>query len=559
MAKTAKKTLRAQKSEISALLIIGIFVSLTFWVPHIDSFNISKFAVLVLGGLVIGVLLLTSKRTASNFGVSQALIVVFMALLLVNLFTSNNLYKTLLGAQGRNNGVITYLCLAILAFYASIKFTSRDLPKLLWTLFSLGVLQATYNLVQLADIDPVSWNNPYGLILGTLGNSDFAAALLAICLVATMWLAVMSTKNKAQMFSLILVCLIELVILIQSNVRQSLVLFAFGFSVLVYSQLRASYPRLSMAWVSAAFGGGIVAVLGTLQIGPLSSLMFKESITYRGDYWRAAWRMFIDHPIFGVGLGNYGDYFNQYRDSLQVERRGPAVGSDVAHSISLDFLAMGGITLGGAYLLLVVFSLYLVARRFKQTSGSEQTNVLIVFSLLGCYLLQSLISIDQIGLAVWGWIFIGVALSLTADKDPDRTSHQKVRVVASLSVIATFLSFVLVAIPNWRADSALKQLAQIPSEQAGIDVRSIRLDFAKKLVEIVPSNSQYKTQSALYLLSNGQAEGIDYAKRALEQNPRDSSAYRFLILAYSDLQDAASVAKYKAESLKIDPFNPELK
>lgn len=559
MAKTAKKTLRAQKSEISALLIIGVFVSLTFWVPHIDSFNISKFAVLVLGGLVIGVLLLTSKRAASNFGASQVLIVVFMALLLVNLFTSNNFYKTLLGAQGRNNGVITYFCLAILAFYASIKFTSRDLPKLLWTLFSLGVLQATYNLVQLADIDPVSWNNPYGLILGTLGNSDFAAALLAICLVATMWLAVMSTKNKARMFSLILVCLIELVILIQSNVRQSLVLFAFGFSVLVYSQLRASYPRLSMAWVSAAFGGGIVAVLGTLQIGPLSSLMFKESITYRGDYWRAAWRMFIDHPIFGVGLGNYGDYFNQYRDSLQVERRGPAVGSDVAHSISLDFLAMGGITLGGAYLLLVAFSLYLVVRRFKQTSGSEQTNVLIVFSLLGCYLLQSLISIDQIGLAVWGWIFIGVALSLTADKEPDRTSHQKVKVVASLSVIATFLSFVLVAIPNWRADSALKQLAQIPSEQAGIDVRSIRLDFAKKLVEIVPSNSQYKTQSALYLLSNGQAEGIDYAKRALEQNPRDSSAYRFLILAYSDLQDTASVAKYKAESLKIDPFNPELK
>lgn len=559
MSKSAKKTRSQSKSEISALLIIAVSVSLTFWIPHIDSFNISKFTVLVLGTLILGLIMLTSKRISRNFAISQVLIVLFMILLVINLLTSNNFYKTLLGAQGRNNGVITYFCLSVLAFYASTKFTLRDLPKLLWSLFSLGVLQAAYNSVQLADVDPVAWNNPYGLILGTLGNSDFAAALLAICLVATMWLATMNSKNKALALLLVTVCLIELVILIQSNVRQSLVLFAFGFSILIYSQLRVRYQKLSVAWASAAFGAGILAVLGSLQIGPLSSLIFKESITYRGDYWRAAWRMFIDQPIFGVGLGNYGDYFNQYRDLLQVGRRGPAVGSDVAHSIPLDFLAMGGITLGGAYLLLVAFSLYLVARKFKKSSGSEQTGVLIIFSLLGCYLLQSLISIDQLGLAVWGWIFIGIALSLTVDKESDKSSKQKVKVFSSLSVLTTFLSLVLVAIPNWRADTALKQLAQIPSEQAGIDVRLIRLDFAKKLVEIVPSNSQYKTQAALYLLSNGQAEGIEYAKSAIEQNPRDSSAYRFLILAYGDLQDEANVAKYREESLKIDPFNPDLR
>jgi tetratricopeptide (TPR) repeat protein len=329
---------------------------------------------------------------------------------------------------------------------------------------------------------------------------------------------------------------------------------------LVYSELASKSKPISLVWGGFVSIAGFLALLGTLQIGPLTKFLFKESITYRGDYWRAAWRMFTDNPTFGVGLGNYGDYFNRYRDAAQVARRGPAVGSDVAHSMPLDFLAMGGITLGIAYLALVVYSVFLVISKIRSLEGINKQQGYIVFSLLGAYLLQSLISIDQIGLAVWGWIFIGVALSfarerkLIAPVDPHLA-----KVFIPTAVLVTAISFVSVSVPMWRADSALKQLASVPAEQQGIDTRAIRIQIASNIESITPRDSQFKTQIALYLLSNGQAEGIEYAKKALEQNPSDSSALRYLIIAYGQLNDPVNQQKYKAEALKIDPFNPDLK
>ena len=183
-----------------------------------------------------------------------------------------------------------------------------------------------------------------------------------------------------------------------------------------------------------------------------------------------------------------------------------------------------------------------------------------MFSLLGAYLLQSLISIDQIGLAVWGWIFIGVALSFAKERKliAPVDAHLS-RIFIPIAVFVTAISFVSVSVPMWRADASLKQLANVPSEQQGVDNRAIRLQIASEIESITPRDSQLKTQIALYLLSNGQAEGIDYAKKALEQNPSDSSALRYLIIAYGQLNDAVNLQKYKAEAVLIDPYNPDLK
>jgi O-antigen ligase len=560
MAKAPKQQAQKSGKGIWGPLILGIVVSLTFWVPHLDSFNISKFVVLGIGVLILSASALPNLKMMSQAKAGSYLLLVFVIMLLVNLFTSPNTYKSLIGALGRNNGVLTYFFFAVLAFLISIRFKLNDLPKLLWALAGLGVFQTFYNILQLADADPITWNNPYGFILGTLGNSDFAAALLAICSIATLWLARMHAANKKIAFGLVALVTIQFVVMLESNVRQSLVLFFFGIAVLVYSELASKSKPISLIWGGLVSVAGFLALLGTLQIGPLTKFLFKESITYRGDYWRVAWRMFSDNPTFGVGLGNYGDYFNRYRDAAQVARRGPAVGSDVAHSMPLDFLAMGGITLGLAYLALIVYSVFLVIAKIRSLEGINKQQGYIVFSLLGSYLLQSLISIDQIGLAVWGWIFIGVALSFAKERKIVTSLDSRLSTIfVPITIAVTAISFISVLVPMWRADSALKQLASVPAEQQGVDTRAIRLQIASNIESITPRDSQFKTQIALYLLSNGQAEGIDYAKKALEQNPSDSSALRYLIIAYGQLNDPTNQEKYKAEALKIDPFNPDLK
>jgi tetratricopeptide (TPR) repeat protein len=221
---------------------------------------------------------------------------------------------------------------------------------------------------------------------------------------------------------------------------------------------------------------------------------------------------------------------------------------------------MGGLTLGFAYLAIITYSVYLVVAKIRSLDAANKYQGYIILSLLGAYLLQSFISIDQIGLAVWGWIFIGIALSLRKERNAVEDKPRNVSVIlVPITILATFLGFIFVAVPTWRADSTLKQLASVPAEQQGIDTRAIRLDLASKVESILPRDSQIKTQISLYLLSNGQAEGIDYAKRALLQNPSDSTALRYLIIAYGQLNDSENLQKYRAEALKIDPFNPDLK
>ena len=560
MVKASKKKIEANNSGVWMPLTLGVLVSLAFWVPHIDAFNISKFTMLVFGVFVLSALAIREISVSRSGGLGSYLLLIFTVLILMNLFTSPNEYKTLVGALGRNNGVITYFCFAALAYFVSVRFKLSDIPKLLWSLAGLGLLQTIYNIMQLAKADPIKWNNPYGFILGTLGNSDFAAALLAICSIATLWLARIYLHKKLASLSLVILVGVQFVVMLESTVRQSLILFFFGIGIFIYSEVSGRSKRLSLVWAGAVSVVGLLTVLGTLQIGPLTKYLFKESIAYRGDYWRAGWRMFTENPIFGVGLGNYGDYFNRYRDATQVARRGPSVVSDVAHSMPLDFLAMGGLSLGIVYLVIISYAVFLVIAKIRNLEGVNKQQGYIILSLLGAYLLQSFISIDQLGLAVWGWIFFGIAFSLSRERKlVGKLDRNMSRIFVPVTISVTFLSFVFVSVPSWRADSALKQLASVPREQQGVDARALRLGLASKIESITPRDSQFKTQIALYLLINGQAEGIDYAKRALIQNPSDSTALRYLIIAYGQLSDAENLQKYKAEALKIDPFNPDLK
>jgi O-antigen ligase len=97
---------------------------------------------------------------------------------------------------------------------------------------------------------------------------------------------------------------------------------------------------------------------GFLQKGPLSTLLYQDSITYRGDYWRAGIRMISEHPLFGVGFDSFGDYYFRYRDLTSATRRGPLIYTNSAHNYFIDFAANGGLFYLLLYLLFTSFEIY---------------------------------------------------------------------------------------------------------------------------------------------------------------------------------------------------------
>ena len=100
--------------------------------------------------------------------------------------------------------------------------------------------------------------------------------------------------------------------------------------------------------------GVVNIVLSFFQIGPLSDLIYKGSMSARLYYWDTAIRIWSDFPITGVGLDQYGDWLRVYRSTEEMQRN---LTADSAHSVYLDILSGGGVIL---FLPFVCFTLFTI-------------------------------------------------------------------------------------------------------------------------------------------------------------------------------------------------------
>jgi len=473
----------------------------------------------------------------------------FILALFISLMIAPNFQLALYGPSGRLTGFLTYLCFAILFLAIAQSDSKLDIKSVTASLTFLGGFQTFYNLLQIAKLDPIDWNNPYGLVVGTLGNSNFTIALTAICWIASFWHLIHFGRRGTKVLIAILLIL-EIYVMWQSQVRQGFILIGFGLAAVFVSKLTLRSKKLGILAACCFASLGILTLLGALQKGPFAEIIFKESVTYRGDYWRAALSMFKDNPITGVGLGHFGQAFASYRDLTQVSRRGPSFVSDQAHSVPLDFLSMGGLIFASPYLILIFVVLHRALRIMKKDGLKQSQDLLILLILFGAYFLQSFISIDQIGLAIWGWVFLGLIANRTYGLRPvsNRRKRKTLQNVAQLVLAGVAITIIT---PQWKSNTILRDSTAI----VGSDENSNYLRL-QKLMELDSTliDSHYYSEAAKFLLANRQIEGIDFAKRALEMNPNDLDALKYLVIAGKQSQNLQLIESYGSRLIALDPY-----
>ena len=120
----------------------------------------------------------------------------------------------------------------------------------------------------------------------------------------------------------------------------------------------------------------------------------ESSFKIHLSLWKTAWRMFLEHPVLGVGSGHFGDFFGQYHF---VPYAGQATWGN-AHNLYLHQLAERGL-LGFAALALVLGTMLVRSwKKYQQTHS-----FLSLWSL--CWMLSFLVmnlteSAFQVGM-VW--------------------------------------------------------------------------------------------------------------------------------------------------------------
>lgn len=148
-----------------------------------------------------------------------------------------------------------------------------------------------------------------------------------------------------------------------------------------------------------------------LQFSPTQSSQVTDlSFVGRTSENIAAWRMFLDHPILGVGLGNFRDNYQDYSRELGLDRR-RTVRSPA--SLYLELLSEQGIVgiVIFIFLLSLIFREMVSARNNFQLSGmsDESFQVMALIAGFAGYMFSALFKNSAYSNVFW--VIVGIALA----------------------------------------------------------------------------------------------------------------------------------------------------
>jgi hypothetical protein len=290
---------------------------------------------------------------------------------------------------------------------------------------------------------------------------------------------------------------------------------------------------------------GLVATLGVLGQGPLSSIFTKRSFQIRiHAYWETAAEMGLRHLFFGVGPDQFAYQFNRFYSLENRRVFGPLV-TDNAHNYFLQFFAEIGI-FGALFFLLL--SLTTFAKTFRDLSHANASDLALkvaVISTLTVYFAQALISIEHIAINIWFWILLGLLSGKTnsaestqelpknsakSQRISSKSKVSKSQISSVNKVIATATGIFLFTISSllYNLDNKVWKIDQSFKTQQGSDLTQEDLTSLTRATQRWPFDAQLATRASSLLLTFGQGTALETLKRAIRMSPESSPALTLL-------------------------------
>jgi len=545
---------------VRAALLIGIPLASVIMLPEfsMDPINVPKaFALHIVGVLSLAFLISNfNSLWAKRFRTASIIGVVFILFLFSTLlFSGAPKIQQIFGAGGRATGLISYLALVVLLLCAMLISNVSNVKLFAFAILGVGGLNVFYGLIQASGGDPVKWSNPYSPVIGFLGNPNFSSSMIGLsCVVATA-LVLQFKVGKLVVFSLVGYELLALYVILKTQSIQGFVVFGLTTGIMVLIALYKS-EKIKKIYVAiyALFGAvvGVTAIFGMVNIGPLSAYLYKISVRQRGYYWNAGIEMLKANPVFGVGLDSYGDWYWSVR-SAPAALNSLNANTNSAHNVYLDIASNGGFPLLIAYLALNGLVLSRGIKHLKDSPKFDPYFSAIFVGWIG-YQAQSFISINQIGLAIWGWLFGGLILGYSLiDSSPvlqgkgfKGTAKKGNLQVLAITSLVSIVGISIVAPPFMTDHSFITALKSRNGEQ----VLAATQKYPK-------SNSRNFTAAQLYQNSQMNDQAIAIAEDNVKVNPRDF--YSWAMIANLSPVESEKAKNAVKQMKKLNPRNKDIK
>ena len=205
---------------------------------------------------------------------------------------------------------------------------------------------------------------------------------------------------------------------------------------------------------------------------------------------------------------------------------------------------------------------YLIRKYFKKNSHFDPV-LTSIFSIWCAYQIQSLISINQVGVGVWGWLLTGALIGYPKDRKLDENlmanssksrKNRKSRTNSSKTLDAKsgLSSFILLVLGFCLAFVPFNADHKYYSAYSARDLNAM-MDAVKTLGSTSWHISQVIETS---MKNNYVAQAAEMDNYLLQRNPRDFFAWRVRYYLSTSTPDQKSEALKMLK--KLDPYNPEI-
>jgi len=515
------------------------------------------------------------------------------------IINKQNLATFFMGAYARNFGLLTWisLCLIFLNILSNTKLEPEKFVR--QGLMTLVVFATTYGLIQLLGLDPLPWLQKSKRVTLTLGNANFAGALIGMLAFVPLAFALF-TKNLRPRILYFLIAFLCAFAGIQSNTFQSIAMLALSVLIFISFYFVNSTKKshkvvkngiyfllgsFTLILINATFG--VIRVFQSIN----SQIYSLGNIEARLAYWRTGFEMWKDHPIFGVGVGEMQRYAAMYRTSNQLKFDTANVLQDRAHNVFIDHFAEGGLISGFGWLLFVLFISFaaLIVTK-KSSTQNDRFYYSILSTMWFLYLFQSAISPDHILLT---FLAISAAAFILRKYIEIQVSNNSVKKLAfevnDAFIPRAIVSFLLVLVvvlvgKSMYVDNQVKNIlagnisnpieiqrvieswnSPVTTEDIVISEFTFKGDCSsiRKYSEIMLRQNPRST-AAWYLRANCSNKELNFkqaiqeTEKALVYDPKNSifiSAVAKLQIADGNLQEAKKTLE---RLIQINPNDPEI-
>ena len=527
-----------------ALIPTGIF-------PHaFDKNSPTQFILLAIIAALFSIVILKRRDHFSFSGKTIWALWFTFAALFISALMSQDFIGSLTGDTGRFTGVISTLCLIIIAIFHA-GFTLDQFKKLV-TLY-VGVVSVTQVIGILHYYKIFDLPGEAGMV-STFGNLDFFSAYLGTTFPLLVFLLI-NTSRKRRIF-IAVIAVGSVFCLSRAGALQGYVDVAIMTILLGFFALRRIVPQKFIDFVSDltlnaktfAFTLFVIIWAEAIFLMPFIGknvpvLGNDVQVKIRGEFWLAGLSQFGSSPLFGVGPDQYGNYYETFRTLNSAQNLQTVLAND-AHSAPVQTIATLGFVGISAFVLLIAF----LVRATIIAMGKypdRRKEILAIALFLFVYFTNAAVSPITLPNKYLFWAASGLIIGLAYRSGETNRKPLQILVGACLAAI-------LFVIPNF-AFAQYRYLNWIEEFASNDASRVIAVEYSR----YVPCAMYY--DSLAKIINNQGNEALeDFSAKQLAGNDRCVNAQINLAKLSYNKGDIAAMRKYVYALIKMAPTREEV-